>query len=94
MMTSVEPTPDAGSGTTRIEDIEIVGLRLLGAFVLAWGVIDSVYVIVRLLTATYADDIPYVAWVLAEACIGWMLATRAPRIARWLRERTRVDSPA
>jgi hypothetical protein len=94
-MTHVEPATGAEATTARVEKIEIAGLRLLGTWLLAWCVIDSTYVVVRLFVARwYPDDFAHVAYVLAEACIGWMLASRAPRIARWLRARTRVDLPA
>jgi len=93
-MTSADHAPDAGSGAASIEAIEVVGVRLVGAFVLTWGVIDSVYLVARFFIASYPDDLAYIASVLAEACIGWLIAIRAPRIARWLRARTRVGSLA
>ena len=94
-MTNVEPAMGAEATTGRVEKIEIVGLRLLGTWLLAWCVIDSTYLVSRLFVGRwYPDDFAHVAYVLAEAFIGWMLARRAPRIARWLRARTRVDLPA
>ena len=94
-MTNAEPAPGAETATARIETIETIGLRLLGAWLLAWFTIDSSYLVARLFVGRwYPDDFANVVYVLAEAFIGWTLATRAPRIARWLRARTRVDLPA
>jgi len=104
-MTTFEPAPGAAHRSSLIDRIEIVGLRLLAVLLLGSAIIDGVYLVVRFISTSYilgdgqilywrADDIAYGAWALTELAIGWLLATRAPRVARWLRARTRVDLPA
>jgi hypothetical protein len=103
-MTSFEAAPDAPSRAL-LDRIEIAGLRVLAVFFLASAVLDGAYLVVRFISFSYmlgdshswylrADDLASSAWVLAEVGLGWLLATRAPGIARWLRARTRVDSVA
>ena len=103
-MTTFESAPDALSRPL-LDGIEIVGLRLLAVFLLTGAVLDGVYLVVRFFSFSYflgdshswylrADDLGYAAWTLAEVGLGFLLATRAPGIARWLRARTRVDSLA